>query len=65
MCFVSRAGNAFAATGWDEQACMKNQKSEMETGWHVTWGLPMPENRALAGVIRRRRERREAGRIQK
>ena len=30
----------------------------METGWHKTWALPMPENRALAGVIRRRRERR-------
>jgi transcriptional regulator with XRE-family HTH domain len=30
----------------------------MEAGWHVTWPLPMPEQRALAGVIRRRRERR-------
>jgi hypothetical protein len=41
---------------------MKNQKLGMEAGWHVTWGLPMPENWALAGVIRRRRERcRPAG----
>ena len=37
---------------------MKNQKSGTETGWHIKWGLPMPEYRALAGVIRRRRERR-------
>ena len=37
---------------------MKNQKSGTETGWHVKWGLAMPETRALAGVIRRRRERR-------
>ena len=37
---------------------MKNQKSGTETGWHIKWALPMPENRALAGVIRRRRERR-------
>ena len=28
---------------------MKNQKPEMETGWHIMWSLPMPENRALAG----------------
>jgi transcriptional regulator with XRE-family HTH domain len=37
---------------------MKNQKSGTEAGWHITWSLPMPENRARAGVIRRRRERR-------
>jgi len=37
---------------------MKNKKSGMETGWHKTWNKPMPECRALAGVIRRRRERR-------
>jgi hypothetical protein len=28
---------------------MKNQKSGKEMGWHIKWGLPMPENRALAG----------------
>jgi DNA-binding XRE family transcriptional regulator len=37
---------------------MENKNTDTETAWHVTWGLPMPENRALAGVIRRRRERR-------
>ena len=36
---------------------MKNTKSELETGWHITRALAMPECRALAGVIRRRRER--------
>lgn len=37
---------------------MKIQKSATDAGWHVTWAFWMPENRALAGVIRRRRERR-------
>jgi transcriptional regulator with XRE-family HTH domain len=37
---------------------MENKNAGTETGWHLTWDLPMPENRALAGVIRRRRERR-------
>ena len=27
----------------------------MEPGWHITWPLPMPERKALVGVIRRRR----------
>jgi hypothetical protein len=42
---------------------VNNQKSGTETGWHVKWALPMPENRALAGVIRRWRERRGTRRI--
>lgn len=37
---------------------MKNKKAGIETGWHKTWDLPMPECHALAGVIRRHRERR-------
>ena len=37
---------------------MKYQKTGTEKGWHRKWALPMPENRALAGVIRRHRERR-------
>jgi hypothetical protein len=35
---------------------MKNQKSGTETGWHVTWPLPMPECRALAADFREMRE---------
>jgi hypothetical protein len=27
---------------------MKNQRAGMETGWHETWDLPMPECRALS-----------------
>lgn len=37
---------------------MANKKPATKTGWHVTWGLTMPECRALAGVIRRLREQR-------
>jgi len=44
---------------------MKNKKSKTEAGWHVTWPLPMPEQRALAGVIRRRRDWHAPGRRQK
>jgi hypothetical protein len=44
---------------------MKNQKSGTEAGWHVTWPLAMPEQRALAGVIRRRRERGQLAGLEK
>ena len=37
---------------------MENKNAGTENEWHLTWALPMPENRSLAGVIRRRRERR-------
>jgi hypothetical protein len=32
---------------------MKNKKSKTEAGWHVTWPLAMPEQRALAGKRQR------------
>jgi hypothetical protein len=31
---------------------MKNQKAGMETGWHKTRVLPMPENHALTAKRR-------------
>ena len=44
--------------GQDDFGFMENKRAGTESDWHLTWALPMPENRALAGVIRRRRERR-------